>query len=146
MKITVLRTLAGIGIAFIITFAITLGISWSIGDGVFYPVVPAAVSSFGSELGAVTFLFASTICYGALWGLASMIWENEKWSLLKKTVIHFAIVAGGTFPIMWFNIWVPHTVEAIAGYFLIFIAIYAAIWCGTYFSNKAQVKQLNKVL
>lgn len=130
----------------VISLTISLWISWSINDGVYYPVTPEAAQYFGSELAASTFLYASTLLYGAGWGAISTIWDQSRWSLTKQTAVHFALASSITLPVMWFNFWVPHTAGAVASYYALFALIYLAIWAGSYLRIKRQLAQVNEKL
>lgn len=140
------RLILGMFVAPCISFAIALGISIGIGDGTFYPVASEATEFFGSELAATAFLFFSTLGYGACWGAASMMWDLPKWSLLRKTVTHFLLLSTVTFPVLWFNFWVDHTVWSVLGFYLLFILIYVSIWLGTYFGMRRSVTEINEKL
>ena len=143
-KKIVLRCLLGASVGFIISFLITLIISACIGKGKYYPVHPQLTALCGNELNAVILQTACSLLYGAAFAGASVIWELEGWSLLKQTVVHCLIVSAASFPIAFFMYWMPHTFLGIAGYILIFFAIYFGIRMGNYLAMKKKIRAINE--
>ncbi len=135
---------APIGLA--IGTVITIIISLTVGDGVYYAVVPELIADCGSEINAVVFQSVLSLIYGAAWAGASVIWENERWSILKQTVIHLIICSAATFPIAYFARWMPHNANGVLLYFGIFVVIYIVIWLSQYSSMKKKVQQINERL
>lgn len=142
----ILRSLIGAPLGLSISFIIAIIISFIAGDGEFYPVVPELAEDFNSEISAVTFQSIISIIYGAVWGGASAIWENEKWSLLKQTLSHLIICSLATLPIAYFSRWMEHSTAGIAKYFGIFFVIYFFIWLSMYISIKIRLNRINKKL
>jgi len=143
-KKALLRCLLGAPIGVCIAMWITILISYVHNDGVYYAVVPELVHDFGSELDAV---LAQTLCsmaYGAVFAGASMIWEVERWSLLRQTVTHLLIVSLTTLPIAYLLRWMPRSIAGIAQYFGIFFGIYLVIWLWQYAAMKWRVTKINK--
>ena len=132
----------GVGISTIITIAISI----TAGDGKFYAVVPQLIQDCNSEIGAVTLQAICSMLYGAAWAGASLVWECENWSILKQTLIHFAICSLATFPTAYFMRWMEHTPAGILSYFGIFIAVYAAIWAVMFLYIKRRILQMNERL
>ncbi len=143
-KNVVKRCLLGAPIGVMISTLITICISYAIGDGVFYPVVPELAESMGSEINAVMFQFCLSLLYGALCAGASAVWEVERWSLLRQTVIHFLIISVAMLPVAYFTRWMSHDVPGVLRYFGIFIGVYVLIWAAQYFPMKYRVKKLNE--
>lgn len=143
-KKVMLRCLIGAPIGLSISFIITLIISIIINKGEYYPVVPQLTSLCGNELNAVIIQTVCSLIYGAVFGGASAIWEVEKWSLLKQTVIHCLIISVSSFPIAYFMYWMPHSFWGIAGYIAIFFFIYFFIWISWYFAMRKRIRELNE--
>ncbi len=83
---------------------------------------------------------------GLMFSATSIIFEIDKWSLTKQTVIHFLItsivmylcyVLGGWLKFDWKNtlIW-----------FAVFIVIYLIFWIIFYLSYRKKVKEINEYL
>lgn len=143
MKKIVLRCLAGalFGVAF--GYIITVMISLTMADGNFYPVVPQLEVDFGSQMNAVLIQTILCFVYGAAWAGAGLVWEQESWSLLKQTAVHFIICSLATFPIAYLLQWMQHSVSGVIIYFAIFIVIYAVIWFLQYSAMKKRISQIN---
>ena len=138
------RCLLGAPQGVAICMVITIIISLVIGDGNYYAVVQQLAGDCGSEINAVLLQTVFSLIYGAAWGGASVIWENENWSLLRQTVTHLAVCSVASLPIAYFLRWMEHSVSGIIAYFGIFFGIYLIIWLFLYFSIRKHVEQLNK--
>ncbi|MEN6340189.1 MAG: DUF3021 domain-containing protein [Clostridiaceae bacterium] len=146
LKKVLLRCLFGAPIGLAIGTIITIIISLTFGDGMYYAVVPELITDCGSEINAVVFQSILSLIYGAAWAGASLVWENERWSILKQTVMHLIICSAATFPIAYFARWMPHTVNGVLLYFGIFAVVYAGVWFSQYSAMKKKVEQINKRL
>lgn len=143
-KNLVLRCLIGAPIGLAVSTIITIIISLMVGDGQFYAVVPELIWDCGTEIRAVILQAACSLLYGAAWAGASVIWEVEKWSLLRQTLTHLIVCSVSTLPIAYFMHWMKHDVLGILSYFGIFFAIYLGIWFFQYFPIKKRVQQMNR--
>lgn len=142
-KKIILRSLLGAPIGLAVSHLITVLISLAVADGNFYPVVPELIADCGSEMNAVLLQTLFSILYGAVWGGASVIWDMERWSLLRMTVTHLIICSVMTFPIAYLMYWMSHDAKGIFLYFGIFLASYLFIWVSQYQSMKRQIRQIN---
>lgn len=145
-KTVLKRCLLGAPLGLAIGTVITIVISLFAGDGRYYAVVPELITDCGSEINAVLLQSALSLVYGAAWAGASVIWQNERWSILKQTLTHLAICSAATFPIAYFARWMPHNAAGVALYFGIFIVIYAAIWLVQYSAVRKRVTEINRKL
>lgn len=127
-----------------ITTIITIVISACIGTGEFYPVTPMLIEECGGELNAVIVQSVCAMLYGAAWSAADLIWQVEKWTLLRQTITHLLVISLSSLPISWLMHWVPRDLCGILVYFGIFFGIYLGIWLFQYYSMKAHVDQMNK--
>ena len=80
---------------------------------------------------------------GIYFGCASLIFEMEKWSPLKKTVLHFLISILVWLPLAVYMGWVPFEVTTIFIGLGIFLVIYLLFWYGFYFYFKMIEKDMN---
>lgn len=142
-KKLLVRCLIGAPIGLAVTTIITIIISLFVGDGRFYAVVPELVADCGSEINAVLLQSACSLLYGAAWAGASLIWEQERWSLLRQTATHFVVGSAATLPVAYFMRWMEHSVLGVAVYFGIFIAVYFVIWATLYFSIRKKLREVN---
>lgn len=145
MKKILLRSLIGAPIGVTVSLIITAVISMLIGDGNYYPVVPSAIDSFGSEMTAVLVQTILSFVYGAAYGGASVIWESE-WSILKMTLAHLLICSVATLPIAYVMHWMKHSPQGILRYFAIFFGIYFVIWLSQYAGMRKKINEINQGL
>lgn len=137
------RCLIGAPIGLAISTVITIIISLIIGDGRYYAVVPELADGCGTEINAVMLQALSAMLYGAVWAGASLIWEQERWSLLRQTATHLAVCSAATFPIAYFLRWMEASLMGIAKYFGIFFGIYLLVWLFQYSSISRRIRQIN---
>ena len=137
------RCLIGAPLGLALSTAITIVISLTVGDGRYYPVVPELAADCGTEMNAVLLQAACSLLYGAMWGGASMIWEQESWSILRQTITHLILCSAATFPAAFYLRWMPHNAAGVFTYFGIFFGIYLIIWVSQYAAMKKRVEQIN---
>lgn len=137
------RGLLGFPLGIAIGFVITVMISMTKGDGVFYPVTPELIETMGNELNAV--ILQTVLCgiMGTGFAMASVIWEIDSWSLAKQSGIYFAIACVVMFPIAYVANWMKHDTISILLYIGIFIIIFAIVWLLQYFVWKSKINKLN---
>lgn len=83
---------------------------------------------------------------GIYYGLSSFIFENNRWSPLKKTIIHFSLSIVVYFLIAFPVGWVPLHPLAIVLSIFIFIVIYVLFWSGYYLYYKKVEASMNAQL
>lgn len=94
-----------------------------------------------SELWWVTLAF---ILIGLYFGLSSLIYGYEKWSILKRTVMHFILSVAVFYLIALGTGAVPFMFWPILSSLIIFILIYAGIWLSHTWHYKKIVRDMNK--
>ena len=140
------RCLTGAPIGVAISLVITIIISFCTGNGDYYPAPPGLVDLCGNTVTAVTVQMVCSLLFGAVAGGSSVIWETEKWNLLKQTLIHFAVLSVSSFPVAYILHWIPHNVFGALIYVAVFVLIYLIMWISIYFSIKVKIKKMNKQL
>lgn len=145
-KKALLRGLLGAPIGVTIGYAITILISLIVGNESFSPVVPAFQEAVGTQTQAVAVQFILLCLMGFLFALASCIWEVERWSLTRQTVLHFLTITLATLPIAWACRWADHLPGGILGYFGIFFLIYLLIWVSVSLSVRRKIRSANAKL
>lgn len=140
------RCLFGAPIGVVVSLIITVIFSLCMGHGEYYPAPHELVDWCGSEITAVIVQFFCSLAVGAIGGGSSVIWEMERWSLTKQTLIHFAVLAIPFVPISYVLNWMPHYLYGALGYAAAFIIAYVLIWVSIYFSIKAKIKKMNRQL
>lgn len=118
-------------------------ISYCVNDGVYYPVVPQLADKCGGQTNAVAVQTLVTMIYGALMAGISVIWDTERWSLLRQTVTHFAICSAATLPVAYHMHWIEQSLSGVLIYFGIFATVYAVIWVSAMLAMRKKVQQMN---
>ena len=145
-KKALLRSICGLAFGIALGQLIAIVISVVKGDGMFHAVVPELISDWGTELNAVIVQAVLLGVLGTVLGAVSVIWDFDSWSLTKQTTTHFCLFAFPFTIVAYVLYWIPRSVGGVMASTVVFIAIYAAIWCGSYFSYKRKVKQINDEL
>lgn len=145
-KKVVQRALLGFPLGVTIGYTITILISLGWAGGHYSAVVPGLVQQVGSEIGAVIVQYLLCGLLGAVSSAGSAIWENDEWSILKQTTVHFIMLTLTMLPIAWFAQWVSHTVWGVVVYFAIFAVIYALIWMFMFLYWKKRIQKINQKL
>ncbi len=137
------RGILGLPIGITIGFVITLIISACVGDGAYYPVTPELIAALGSELNAV--ILQTILCgiMGSGFGMASIIWEIDAWSLAKQSGIYFAVACVIMLPIAYAANWMEHSIGGILSYIGIFLAIFVLAWAAQYIAWKRRIRKVN---
>ncbi len=146
-KKLLIRSLIGAPIGVTVSLIITIVFSLCIGHGEYFPAAPELIELCGGN--ATTAVAVQAICsliVGAVCGGSSVIWEIEKWSLSKQTLLNFVVIAVPFFGIGYAMNWMPHMLYGALGYVGGFILVYVAMWCSIYFSVRAKINKMNKQL
>lgn len=141
------RSLLGAPIGVTISLIITIIFSLSLGHGEYFPAPYELIEWCGGN--ATVAVIAQTVCslfVGAVCGASSVIWEMEKWSLLKQTLVHLAVIAVPFFGIGYVLNWMPHHLYGALGYVGGFVAVYFVTWISIYFSIRAKIRKMNEQL
>lgn len=127
-----------------ISFIIPLFISMVIGDGNYYPVALEMQEVYKTQLGAVQIQVVLSLLYGTVWGIAPLVFQVERWSLLRQTITHLALTSLSTFPVAYLCFWMNHNFESIFIYFAVFFFIYVMIWIFSYMMIRNNIKEMNR--
>ena len=145
-KKLVLRGLLGCPVGITLGLAITILISWAIGDGIYYPVVPDFAQAMGSELRAMTLQTLLCGLMGSGFAMSSLIWEVERWSLARQTGLYFVAACGLMLPIAYVSNWMKHSLLGFLSYFGIFLGIFVAVWISQYLIWRGKIRRMNDKL
>ena len=137
------RVLVGAPAGVAIGYIVTILVSVCMGGADYLPCVPELAAQAGSELSAVVFQTVMCLLMGAAFGAASLIWELDRWSIMKQSLVYFAVAALIMLPTAYFCRWMEHTLEGVLLYFAIFVAIFVATWLGQYFGWRQKLKKMN---
>jgi len=140
------RSLFGAPVGVTISLIITIIISLCIGGGEYLPAPQDLIAWCGNEITAVIVQIICSMLIGAVSSGASVIWEIEKWSITKQTLIHFAVFVVTFIPLSYVLNWMPHNLYGALCYAAMFIGLYVLIWVSIYFPIKAKIKKMNRQL
>ena len=143
-KKALLRGLLGVPLGMAMGYLITIVISLGWGQGRYVACMPELIALAGSEAGAVALQAALCGVLGAAFAVCSLIWEMERWSLLKQSAVYFAVTALVMLPIAWVCGWMDHSAGGVALYMGIFAGIFAVAWVTQYMLWRGKIRRLNR--
>lgn len=114
------------------------------GKGIYYPINPLMIDIEGPQLSRVIIQYFLTGVIGTTFAACSVIFEMDKWSILKQTLIHFVIVSVVMYFCGFICNWFEHNVKSTLIWFGIFLSYYILFWFGFTIYYKVQVKKMNK--
>ena len=133
--------LLGIPIGIAISTTIALAISLFFGS--YSPVSPPLIDLMGGLMNAALFQYLASVALGFICGFGSAIWAVERWSLLRKTLIHFLLLTFTLLPISIACRWVAPSFISILIYFVVFAALYLIIWSVQYLIIRHKISKMN---
>ncbi len=140
------RGLLGFPLGMALGEALAIASSFVWGEGYYVPCTPQFVEAVGSEIHAVALQAFLCGVIGAVCAMASVIWEIDRWGIIKQTGVYFFVAAAVMMPIAYITGWMEHSFSGAAGYFGIFAGIFAAIWGINYAIGRYNVKKMNDTL
>lgn len=140
------RLFLGVPFGITIGSVITILISVGLGDGAYYPCVPALIETVGTPLYAV--ILQTVLCgvLGAVSCAGSVIFSLDGWSILKQSGIYFLILSAAMMPIAYVLYWMEHSLWGAIGYFFMFVLIFIFVWISQYIMWKRKLKKMNQKL
>ncbi|MDE6656459.1 MAG: DUF3021 domain-containing protein [Anaeroplasmataceae bacterium] len=138
--------LFGAPIGVTISLIITIIFSLCMGHGEYYPAPHELIDWCDNAVTAVIVQMFCSLFIGAVSASSFLIWKIEKWSLLKQTLVHFAVLAVPYFGIGYILNWLPHHLYGALGYVGGFALVYVIMWLSIYFSIKLKINKMNKQL
>lgn len=138
------RALLGFPLGVFIGYTITIIISTIFANGFYSPVVPELVRQAGSEINAVWIQYGLAGILGSVISAGSLIWEIERWNIMKQTIVHFILVSVTMLPIAYLAKWVAATPLSLLSYFGAFAGLYFLIWLGMYLVLRNKIKKANQ--
>lgn len=143
LKKACIRAASGFAYGILIGQSVSIMISLGFGDGTYHAVIPEFSALFNTEITAVIVQMILRGILGAAFAATSIIFEMEKWSILKQYVLHFFITAAFWVPIVYFC-WMPRNAGGVLIFLANFVGVYAIIWLVQYFIAKNDVKKINE--
>lgn len=128
------------------TNVISILFSINIGNGSYYHIAPGIMQICNTELAAVILQFFLAGILGGVFGLATVFWEIDSWSIAKQTIINFTTTTVTMLIIAYICCWMPHTIKGFLCWLSVFIVVYVIIWFICYSVYKHKINQVNKSL
>ncbi|GGJ67473.1 DUF3021 domain-containing protein [Virgibacillus salexigens] len=125
------RSIIGIAIGAIFTFIALTGMI--IGDA-------------EASIAEVWKYMLGNLLIGTYFGLSSFLYEFDKWSPLKRTIIHFSLSITVYFIIAFAVDWLPFQPLSFLIGALLFISAYILFWAGAQFFAKRLASSMNEYL
>lgn len=107
-------------------------------------ISPYLADHFDTEIAGVIIQYFITGILGAGFAAGSLIFEMDKWSLLKQTVLHFLISSIIMYFAGFFCGWFPHNLVSTIIWFAVFIVIYIIFLISFYTYFKKKTKEINE--
>ncbi len=138
-----LRGLLGFPLGVSVGYIITIVISLLFANGYYSPCVPQLADAVGSEINAVALQAILCGLLGAGCAAASVIWDVDRWGLVKQSGLYFLVLSLLMMPIAYAAYWMEHSVRGFLSYFGVFALIFALIWVIEWLVGRSNVKKLN---
>lgn len=145
-KKLLLRGLLGIFIGLAIGYVITIALSLTAETQQYMPCAPGFAEAVGSETGAVALQAVLCALIGFVCGAGSLVWEIERWGLMRQTAAYFGIAAVTILPVAYVLRWMDGSAMGILIYFAIFVAIFACVFLIQFFLARRAIRKLNSEL
>ncbi|AIF45341.1 DUF3021 domain-containing protein [Virgibacillus sp. SK37] len=100
-------------------------------------------SHYKIELSQLWFTTLAFMLIGLYFGLSSFIYSSEKWSMLKKTIVHFMLSILAFYIIMLSTGIIPADIWTLLANFIIFTLIYSGFWFGHILYYRRIIKEMN---
>ncbi len=113
-------------------------------NGYYGVVTPELVVKMGNEINAV---IINTILWGiigAIYCSFSVVWEIEKWSMLKKIIIVFSAYIITIMSIGLILDWFTFALIDMAIFIIVFTSIFLLIWIISYKITKKETDMMNE--
>lgn len=139
----ILRGIFGIPVGITIGYLIGIVISFIWAEGYYVPCVPDLAEAMGNEINGVILQTLLSGLLGAGFAAGSVIWEIERWGIVKQTGVYFVIISVIMMPIAYVLYWMEHSIHGFISYFGIFALIFAVIWAIEFAVGRYMVKRMN---
>lgn len=135
-----------VSLAITIGLLISLAFSYAYHCSEYLPSSPEFVRHFSTPLAAVAVSILLWAVIGLLWGTGALLFKVSRWSLLKRTIIHFIVTYAGLLILGSLAGWFAMNLASWLIFTLIFFFIYLAVWAINRKLIKNQIRQINRKL
>ncbi len=135
----------GVGIGSIIGQVITLIVSYAVGGGSYFPVMPQLLEYFNREVDAVLVQLLLFSFIGVVFAEAGILFQSERFVFPVKCLLHFLVTAVFYLPFLWLCYLNYETRRQILLLVLANVLVtYLVTWLISYFAIRAEVKEINR--
>lgn len=143
MKKIISRMVNGLLICEFVLLVISLVMSYFFTDGDFSIANPMLIENSNSVFSASFLSICLVGLLGLIFGFASVVWGEEKLSILARTILHF-LLTGSTMVFVGYKLyWFQKSFLSLAIFLAIYFLIYLGIWFIEYAIYKRDVASLN---
>ena len=143
MKKIISPMVKGLLICEFVLLVISLVMSYNFTDGDFSIANPMLIENSKSVFSASFLSICLVGLLGLVFGFASVVWEEEKLSILARTILHF-LLTGLTMIFVGYKLyWFQKSFLSLAIFLAIYFLIYLGIWFIEYAIYKKDISRLN---
>jgi len=124
---------------------IVTGVAWG-GAVTFFALTALVIFDVDSSVMTIWLSMGGSLFIGIYFGLAAFIFTVDRWSPLKKTIIHFLLSISVYFLIAFPLGWITFNVGRILFSTIIFMAVYTMFWIGFNLYYRKLTASLNETL
>lgn len=143
MKKIISRMVNGLLICEFVLLVISLVMSYFFTDGDFSIANPMLIENSKSVFSASFLSIYLVGLLGLVFGFASVVWEEEKLSILVRTILHFLLTASTMIFVGYKLYWFQKSFLSLAIFLAIYFLIYLGIWFIEYAIYKRDIASLN---
>lgn len=143
MKKFISRMVNGLLICEFVLLVISLVMSYFFTDGDFSIANPMLIENSKSVFSASFLSICLVGLLGLIFGFASVVWEEEKLSILARTILHFLLTATTMIFVGYKLYWFQKSFLSLAIFLAIYFLIYLGIWFIEYAIYKRDISRLN---
>ncbi len=143
MKKIISRMVNGLLICEFVLLVISLVMSYFFTDGDFSIANPMLIENSKSVFSASFLSICLVGLLGLIFGFASVVWEEEKLSILARTILHFLLTATTMIFVGYKLYWFQKSFLSLAIFLAIYFLIYLGIWFIEYAIYKRDISRLN---
>lgn len=176
MRSKIIRNvILGVMTGIVILYIGSVVVAFISGNNQYYGVKDELVVFFGSVPMAMAFQIFTTGLLGGVIGGVSSIFQYEKFSILRSTIIHFLVVGSSVYIVSYINYWIkhdligqffsnvrvllgsilpnkevlyfhPYTFGSLMVYLLVFLAGYIIFWLCLFINMRIKINKVNAAL
>ncbi|WP_204122633.1 DUF3021 domain-containing protein [Lacticaseibacillus mingshuiensis] len=137
----------GLGIPIGVTCGLVMSLLFSyLYSNTYYPSSPRFTDQFQRPLDAISVSILLWALMGIVFALSSLIFDVERWSMARRTAVHFLASYIPFTLLALLAKWFPAGWGFLLSYTLIYLGIYVAMWLSFYLAARHYVAAVNKKL